>query len=410
MTNIPRMRFPGFSDEWQVKKLGDLATKVGSGATPTGGSSVYRPSGVPFIRSQNITGGKLNMRDVVFIDEETHRTMRNSAIKPNDVLLNITGASLGRTCVVPGDFKEGNLNQHVCIIRLAEANPYIVHTILSKPKGQHDLLKTQTGGGKEGLNFQAVRSFKLALPAQKEQKKIADFLTAVDERIALMEKKLELLKKYKKGVMQKIFTQQIRFKDENGDFYPDWEVRKLSDIFDRITNKNSENNQNVLTISAQQGLVSQTEYFNKIVAAKNVTNYYLLERNDFAYNKSYSVGFPMGAVKRLKYYDKGIVSTLYICFRAKDARDVDFFEHIFDLGLQNREIEKVAQEGARNHGLLNIAVGDFFDIEFKTPLDRSEQQKITYLLNLLSDKINSEDKKLQKAKEFKKSLLQRMFV
>ncbi len=125
----------------------------------------------------------------------------------------------------------------------------------------------------------------------------------------------------------------------------EWKEKVFEEVFDRITTKNSENNQNVLTISAQLGLVSQLEYFNKKVSAKDVTGYYLLHKGDFAYNKSYSNGFPMGAIKPLKYYEMGVVSTLYICFRAKGVYISDFFEQYFDAGLLNSEISSIAQEG-----------------------------------------------------------------
>ncbi|MDI9868576.1 restriction endonuclease subunit S [Flectobacillus roseus] len=184
---------------------------------------------------------------------------------------------------------------------------------------------------------------------------------------------------------------------------------KLRDISERIVQKNSDNNQNVLTISAQLGLISQLEFFNKSVSAKDVSGYYLLGQNDFAYNKSYSNGYPMGAIKRLKRYEKGIVSTLYICFRFKEIVNLDFIEQYFESGIQNSEIENIAQEGARNHGLLNIGVNDFFDIEINFPSSQ-EQTKIANFLSSIDTKINIETKLLQKLEEQKKFLLQNLFV
>jgi type I restriction enzyme S subunit len=110
--------------DWQVLRLGDLAERVGSGVTPTGGSEVYTPSGVTFIRSQNVTNSGLLLDDVAYIDLPTHQRMRASAVFPNDVLLNITGASIGRCCAVPADFGEANVNQHVCAIRIPEATAH----------------------------------------------------------------------------------------------------------------------------------------------------------------------------------------------------------------------------------------------------------------------------------------------
>jgi len=267
----------------------------------------------------------------------------------------------------------------------------------------------------EGIRDGKMISYKyfsevgLILPSLPEQQKIANFLTAIDSRLQSLEKKKSLLEQYKKGVLQQIFKQEIRFKDEEGEVFPKWRKCQLIEIADRVKTKNKIDNQNVLTISAQLGLVSQLEYFNKSVSAKNLTGYYLLEKDDFAYNKSYSNGYPMGAIKRLNKYDFGVVSTLYICFRFNEKVSLDFMEQYFETGLQNKEIEKVAQEGARNHGLLNIGVNDFFEIDLKIPCVK-EQVKIANFLSAIDKKIDLVNEQIEKTKTYKKGLLQQMFV
>lgn len=259
------------------------------------------------------------------------------------------------------------------------------------------------------LNHGDFYKLKIAMPKFPEQQKIATFLSAVDKKIQQLTKKKELLEHYKKGVMQQLLSGKLRFKDDHGKNYPDWEEKQLSEVAERVTHKNKENNLNVLTISAQLGLVSQLEYFNKSVSAANVTNYYLLNRNDFAYNKSYSNGYPMGAIKRLKKYDKGVVSTLYICFAFNQKVSLEFMEQYFEFGKQNVELEKVAQEGARNHGLLNIGVNDFFNIDIKIPT-LPEQQKIASYLSSIDTKIEHVNQQITQTQTFKKGLLQKMFV
>lgn len=219
-----------------------------------------------------------------------------------------------------------------------------------------------------------------------------------------------MLEKYKKSVKQAIFSQKIRFRNENGKDYSDWQGKSFGEVFDRITTKNKENNLNVLTISAQHGLINQEKFFNKSVAAKNLTGYYLLHKDDFAYNKSYSKGYPMGAIKRLNKYDKGVVSALYICFRARAGESVSFLEQYFNSGLQNKEIEKIAQEGARNHGLLNMSVTEFFTNIFMLVPSFKEQQEIANFLIAIDDKINLTKKELEQAIIFKKALQQQIFV
>ncbi|MCH8558448.1 MAG: restriction endonuclease subunit S [Balneolia bacterium] len=206
---------------------------------------------------------------------------------------------------------------------------------------------------------------------------------------------------------EKNLIPELRFPEFEDDGV--WDMEVFEDVFDRRTNKNVENNQNVLTISAQLGLVSQLEYFNKKISSKDVTGYYLLHKGDFAYNKSYSKGYPMGAIKPLKFYEKGVVSTLYICFRAKDGYNPSFFEQYFDAGLLNSEISNIAQEGGRAHGLLNVSVKEFFrDINLLVPKPQ-EQQKIASCLSSLDELIAAHNDKLNALKDHKKGLLQNLF-
>lgn len=411
LKNVPELRFSEFVSNLKAIKLGRVSYKVGSGSTPRGGAAVYSSEGIPFIRSQNVNYDRLITQDLTFITEEIHSSMSGSIVKPNDILLNITGASIGRSCVVPNDFTEGNVNQHVCIIRLKEEHDSKFYQLfLSSYQGQKAIQTNQAGGGREGLNFQGVRDIKVNVPALEEQQKIADFLSSVDKKIEQLTEKHRLLTEYKKGVMQQIFSQKIRFKDNNGNDYPEWGTKRFGEVFTRITRKNKEDNRNVMTISAQQGLINQEEYFNKSVAASDVTGYYLLKKGDFAYNKSYSAGYPMGAIKRLNRYEKGVVSTLYICFEIKVSDSPEFFEHYFEAGVLNHEIKKIAQEGARNHGLLNISVVEFFkDIQIELPCVE-EQQKIANFLTEIDQKIDQAWSTLEQTKAFKKGLLQKMFV
>ncbi|EHR6434468.1 TPA: restriction endonuclease subunit S [Vibrio parahaemolyticus] len=194
------------------------------------------------------------------------------------------------------------------------------------------------------------------------------------------------------------------------DFMTDesWKIMSFGEAFSRITTKNAENNTNVLTISAQHGLVSQTEYFKRSVAAKDLTGYYLLQKGDFAYNKSYSKGYPMGAIKPLKLYEQGVVSTLYICFKTKNGFSSDYFEHYFESGSLNSEVSKIAQEGGRAHGLLNVSVKEFFrDVRLMVPT-LPEQQKIADFLSSVDELIAAEERKLDEIRAHKKGLMQRL--
>lgn len=179
----------------------------------------------------------------------------------------------------------------------------------------------------------------------------------------------------------------------------DWKKYRLGNLFERITRKNTNlESSNVLTISAQYGLINQEEFFNKSVASKNLTNYYLLEKGDFAYNKSYSSGYPMGATKVLEKYEDGIVSTLYICFRNKsNLVNNEYFKYYFESKQYYDELSKIAQEGARNHGLLNVSSDDFFNIEILLPSVK-EQEKIVRILSNMEKILNNIDEKIKNTK------------
>ena len=206
----PRLRFPEFENagEWVEGELGSKTNKVGSGITPTGGDKNYKQSGRPFVRSQNVGWGDLLLEEIAFIDEETHSWFSATEIKTFDVLLNITGASIGRSAVADDRIVGGNVNQHVCIIRTktAELNPLYLSQHLISPMGQKQIDSFQAGGNRQGLNFAQIRSFSIPLPPKAlEQQRIADCLTSLDDLITAQTQKLEALKTHKKGLMQQLF-------------------------------------------------------------------------------------------------------------------------------------------------------------------------------------------------------------
>lgn len=197
------MRFPEFSGEWKMCTIGELITKVGSGVTPRGGEAVYKTEGHPFVRSQNVGLGNLLLDDIAFIDEETHLRQKNTELQFNDVLLNITGASIGRSALVDKQIVGGNVNQHVCIIRTKEnLVPSFICSFLLSNYGQRQIDSFQAGGNRQGLNlnFEQIKSIKITIPSKDEQIKIAKLLRAIDERIATQNKIIEKLQSLIKGL------------------------------------------------------------------------------------------------------------------------------------------------------------------------------------------------------------------
>lgn len=407
----PKLRFKEFDGDWSNKKIGNIASKVGSGSTPRGGAEAYTDHGVIFIRSQNVNNDQLLLDDVAYIPEETHLKMSGSKVIANDILLNITGASIGRSCVVPHDFTEANVNQHVCIIRTPNDNPIFVQSFLSSENGQNEIQSKQAGGGREGLNFQAIRSIDFHFPPSKEeQTKIATFLSAVDEKISQLSQKLHLLGQYKQGMMQKLFSQQIRFKADDGSEFGEWEERKLSDICLKIKDGTH--------FSPKTLEVGDYKY----LTSKNVKNGYLDFSNlEFVnaedHKKIYSsCDVKFGDVLLTKDGTIGqcCVNTLTEEFsllssvaflRLKTQFNNYFLYHLLVSDFGQREINGVIAGQA----LKRITLTKINDFKFMFPCFE-EQTKIANFLSAIDQKIDVVKEQLEQAKLWKKGLLQQMFV
>ncbi len=188
-----------------------------------------------------------------------------------------------------------------------------------------------------------------------------------------------------------------------------WRAEKLSDFAERITRKNSNNETDLpLTISSKDGLVDQISYFNKTVASKDMSGYYLLRNGEYAYNKSYSVGYDFGSIKRLDRYPMGALSTLYICFALK-KHNTDFIKVYFDSLKWYKEIYMISAEGARNHGLLNVPTDEFFATKHYLPENTTEQRKIADFLIALERRIDAQQSLVDNLKKYKRGLFNQIF-
>ncbi len=223
------MRFPEFSDEYKSTKVGLLTSKVGSGVTPKGGESVYTTSGHPFVRSQNVGNGQMFLEDIAYIDEETHNKQISTEIHEGDVLLNITGASIGRSCVASNKVVGGNVNQHVCIVRpTKDILSYYLCNLLLSDKGQKQIDSFQAGGNRQGLNFEQIKSFKFSVPQLQEQKKVSDLLSLIDERISTQIRIIDKLKSLMQGLNNELMNNPKWDKVYVGDFMEFYSTNSLS--------------------------------------------------------------------------------------------------------------------------------------------------------------------------------------
>lgn len=280
-------------------------------------------------------------------------------------------------------------------------------------------LETVTYGIRDGrsISFEDFSELNFTFPSLSEQEKIGLFLTTLDKLIAKLEAKLDKLRKLKQALLEKMFvnvnrggyeTPEIRFKG-----YTDkWQVKELREVAMRVVSKNEDNRVTLpLTISAQYGLISQTDFFNNRIAAKDVRKYYVIKKGEFAYNRSTSEGSPFGAVKRLDRYNAGVLSTLYLVFRiSSEEIDSNYLVCYFSTDSWHKHIEENAAEGARNHGLLNITSEDFFTTPIKVPMKKEEQSKVALSIRTLENILSKTSTKLTKLRNIKQSLLQKMFA
>ncbi|MGM0587120.1 MAG: restriction endonuclease subunit S [Bacteroidota bacterium] len=392
--------------EWKIKKLNDV-TEIASGGTPKRDQEKYWNGNIPWI-----TTSELNFNRIYDSNEYiTEAGLKNSSAKyfeKGTVLIALYGQGVtrGKTALLEID---ATTNQACAVIDSRDkdeiSNEYLFYYLtFSYRKLRH----MSNAGGQENLSARLLKGYKIEYPSITEQEKIVDIIQKWDEGIKKLMEIIAAKKRYKKGLMQQLLSGKKRFPEFEGE---DWVEVTFGDVFHRITNKNADESiSNVLTISAQDGLVSQTEYYNKSVASKDLSNYLVIQKGDFAYNKSYSEGYPLGAIKRLEDYTEGILSPLYICFRIDSPElDSDFMTHFFGYGGIDHEIYKIAREGARNHGLLNVSIKDFLKITFRIP-SLKEQKRIAGLLNKVQREIELLEKELDAVKKQKKGLMQKLLT
>ena len=275
------------------------------------------------------------------------------------------------------------------------------------------VLERSTGTSYPSINSKDLSRISLTIPQDiEEQSAIGSLFRTLDDLLASYKDNLANYQSLKTTMLSKMFTKagqtvpEIRLDGFEGE----WIEKRLKDISKRVTRKNDDLvSERALTISAQFGLIDQEEFFQKKIASKDVSGYYLIKKGEFAYNKSYSTGYPLGAIKRLDKYENGVLSTLYILFKAVDV-DSDYLAHYYESDKWHREVSMCAAEGARNHGLLNIAPADFFNTKLVIPKELAEQQAIGSYFSNLDNLINSHQEKITQLETLKKKLLQDMFI
>lgn len=260
-------------------------------------------------------------------------------------------------------------------------------------------------GGQDNLNTTLIREIPIPVLSKAERETVVAAAREWTDGIQKTEALLTALERRKQGLMQQLLTGRRRLKGFKGK----WKPVRLDAVLERVTRKNTTGCMTPLTVSAQRGLVEQSSYFAKQIAATDNDHYLLLKRGEFAYNRSASAGYPLGAIKRLDSFDEGIVSTLCLCFRIADDEktDSDFLVGLIEAGLLNRALRAIAHEGARSHGLLNVTATDFFNMRVDLP-SIDEQRAMAEVLRDMDEEIGLRRSQLDELKAQKRALMQKL--
>ena len=389
--------------EWEVEPLYYLG-QIYSGGTPDTEVEEYWNGDIAWCTPSDIT--KLDTKYIESTEVKiTVKGLKESSatlLPPRSIVV-CTRATIGTAAICNTEIatNQGFKN----IIPNEKANPEWLYFIIIYSKLR--LVRLGCGSTFLEVSKKDFSRFKIPVPPLAEQKKIAEVLGLWDKAIEKQSQLIEQLTLRKRGLMQQLLTAKRRLPVFSGP----WKKVRLGEICERVTRKNTEDNKNVMTISAQRGFVVQTDFFNKSVASETLESYYLVFKDEFCYNKSYSNGYPMGAIKRLSEADKAVVTSLYICFKVKSSMrvSIDYLAYYFDNGGLNKGLTKIANEGGRAHGLLNVTPTDFLGLMFGIP-SFEEQTAIAQVLTAADREIELAQQKLELLRQQRRGLMQQLLT
>ena len=408
---VPELRFPEFEGEWETSKIEGISN-VSSGGTPNRSNLKYWGGDIPWITTSLIDFNKI-IEAEEYITEEGLNASSAKLFPKGTILMAMYGQGKTRGKVgVLGI--EAATNQACAALKLN--NNFIIDFVFNYLAKDYDKIrKIANDGGQQNLSIGLIKSLKIAFPTLPEQQKIASFLTAIDQRIQLLQQKKANLEEYKKGVMQKLFTQEIRFKIEgpDGDLVepPDWEEKRLGEVLFEHKKKNKGNLfDEVFSVSKEKGVINQIEHLGRSYSADSIEHYKLINPFDIVYTKSPTSDFPFGIIKQNLTERTGVLSPLYAVFQPKN-KWVGFILHSYFLSWVNtyNYLVPLVHRGAKN--TMNINNNDFLKgSKISLPTSEAEQQKIASFLSSIDKSISIVQKEIDGMTTFKKGLLQKMFV
>lgn len=400
----PLLRFRDFEDDWTESKVKDVLQRVVLPVSVNPGVE-YREIGIRshgkgIFHKPLVTGESLGEKRIFWV-------------QPGTLILNIVFA-WEQAVAVTTDREKGMVASHRFPMYESEnfkAEPEFVLRLFMTKRGKKLLELASPGGAgrNKTLGQKEFEELKLRLPSTPEQRKIAAFLSALDDRISQQDAKVQLLREYKSGAMQRIFDQELRFTNADGSEFPDWEVFTLLEVFSEVKDKVGSRKLETYSVSSGKGLVSQKEKFGKDISGNQNSNYVVLKPADFTYNKGNSKSYKYGCVYPNLTGVEIAVPNVFISFRARKDIDTSFYAKLFEWGYLDRFLKTMITSGARLNGLLNINKKGFFAIEVPYPCP-DEQKRIGEFFDQIDAKISGAEKILDSLKTFKQGVMQQMFV
>lgn len=404
----PKLRFPEFTDDWEQRKLKEIACKVKNKNKENAISETFTNSAEFGIISQkeffdHEVASKTNLDSYYIVDIDDF--VYNPRISVTAPVGPINRNKLGKAGVMSPLYTVFK-TQGVSI-------DFLEHYFKSTNWHSYMYLNGDSGARSDRFSIKDDVFFDMPImvPCIKEQMQIGLLFNAISKNITLHQRELDSLKKLKKSLLQKMFPKngekipELRFPEFTGD----WEQRKLKEITSRVQGNDGRVNLQTLTISAGNGWMKQEDRFSANIAGKEQKNYTLLKKGELAYNHGNSKLAKFGAVFELKDFDEALVPRVYHSFRVNNKTNSSFIEYMFATKLPDKELGKLVSSGARMDGLLNIGYEDFVGINITVP-SLEEQQKIAYHFRKLDEVITLHQRELDTLKKLKKGLLQNMFV
>lgn len=406
---IPKLRFREFSGAWEEYKFKDIADKIKDGTHFS--PKTYKEGEFKYLTSKNVKNGYIDFSNLEFISKEDHEKIyASSDVKYGDVLLTKDG-TIGQCCINILH-EEFSLLSSVAFIRpKSNFSNYFIYQLLVSDRGQQEIKKVIAGQALKRITLTKINDFKFSFPSLVEQEKIATYLSALDVKINLLSAKEKELLRYKKAMMQKLFAQEIRFKDDEGKEFEVWEEVQLKDILFEHKEKNKGNKYSeVFSVAKEKGVINQIEHLGRSYAAENIEHYKVINPFDVVYTKSPTSGFPFGIIKQNKLNRSGVLSPLYAVFRPKTKYIGMLLHDIFLSEVETYNyLVPLVQKGAKN--TMNINNEDFLKGKtFMFPSSIAEQKKIADFLSAIDKKINKVQEQINHMQSFKKAMLQQMFV